>query len=148
MNKKISTLLIVVLNILSIEENNASTKLTTVDLHIRSIVLHNGWLYYIGSDGDTVSKDRISDIRSIICLNDHFENIGIDLPENNFRIFPNPVQDILFIESTDKKTIYKIFDCAGRCLLTGEETAVDVSSLKTGIYLMQINNKTLKFIKK
>ena len=33
---------------------------------VRSIILHSSWMYYKDEDGNTITKERISDIRSII----------------------------------------------------------------------------------
>lgn len=117
------------------------------DHTIRSIILHNGWCYFMGADGDEISRERISDIRSIVFLSDHSGGTDIiDVPEDNIRIFPNPVQEALFIESPGETT-YKIYDLDGRCLMSGEGNTINVSSLTKGTYLLQINNNTFKFIK-
>lgn len=120
---------------------------SSISAQTSSIVLHNGWLYFKNADGDIISRERISDIRSIVFTDNTQSGIQeIEIPENNIRIYPNPVQETLNIES-DKSVSFKIYDLDGRLLLNGDGNSIDVSSLKTGTYLLQINNNTLKFIK-
>lgn len=116
------------------------------DQPIRTIVLRHGWLYYMSSDGDVILQERISNVRTIV-FPENQTGIGIlDVPEDNIHIYPNPVQNMLYIESTDMPE-YQVFDIDGRCLLKGENSSIDVSLLKTGTYLLLINNQTFKFIK-
>lgn len=126
----------------------SAEKASTVnDQTIHSIVLHNGWLYLMSPDGDVIIRERISDIRSIVFPTNHSGTTDIiDVPEENIRIYPNPVQESLFIESAGDTT-YKIYDIDGSCLMSGEGNTINVSSLMKGTYLLQINNNTFKFIK-
>lgn len=120
---------------------------TANDQALRSIILHNGWLYFMSTDGDVILKERISDIRSIVFPSNHSGTTDIiDVQEENIRIYPNPVQESLFIKSADETT-YKIYDLDGRCLMSGDGNTINVSSLMKGTYLLQINNNTFKFIK-
>ena len=113
---------------------------------IRSIVLRHGWLYYMSTEGDVILQERISDVRTIVFNTDQPSTGILDIPEDDIRIYPNPVQNILYIESATVPE-YQIFDVDGRCLLKGENSSIDVSILKTGTYLLLINNQTFKFIK-
>lgn len=131
--------------------NNAnSTIASDLDANaqtVHSFVLRNGWLYMISTDGDVISRERISDIRSIVFLNNHSEETDIiEVLEDNIRIYPNPVQEALIIESADETT-YKVFDIDGKCLMNGKGKTICVSSLIKGTYLLKINNNTFKFIK-
>ena len=147
MKTKVIILLLTVLGVFCSNVDCAESVSTVDDQTIHSIVLHNGWLYFMSPNGDVILKERISDISSIIFPNDHSGGTDIiDVPEDDIRIYPNPVQETLFIESA-AETTYKIYDLDGRCLMSGEGKAVSVSSLMKGTYLLQINNNTFKFIK-
>lgn len=120
---------------------------TASEQAIHSIVLRNGWLYFMGADGAEISRERISDIRSLVFPSNHSGGSDIiEVPEDDIRIYPNPVQETLFVE-TSEETTYKIYDLDGRCLMSGEGNTINVSSLTKGTYLLQINNNTFKFIK-
>lgn len=71
---------------------------------------------------------------------------------NNLAFLPNPVKNILrvFTNKTDKVSIY---DIVGKEIflnfkVNDQETFVNVEGLANGIYLIKINEKTYKFIKK
>ncbi len=120
---------------------------TASEQAIHSIILRNGWLYFMSTDGDEISRERISDIRSIVFPSNHSGGLDvIELPEEHIRIYPNPVQETLYIESA-AETAYKVYDLDGRSLMSGEGNTINVSSLTKGTYLLQINNNTFKFIK-
>lgn len=73
--------------------------------------------------------------------------------KNDFSIYPNPVQDILYIRSNDEVTKAEIYDATGRILRTTgvKNNSVSVSDLKTGNYIIKIFTKsktmTYQFIK-
>jgi len=62
-----------------------------------------------------------------------------------FLISPNPVHSILTISS--ETSDYLISDMTGKKLLKGTGKTVDVSSFKTGVYFITIDNQVSKFIK-
>ena len=147
MNKKISALLIALVCLLSVEIYSVESMSTADGQAISSIVLHNGWISFISSDGEEISRERIADIRSIVFLSDHSGPTDIiDMQDGKIRIFPNPVQETLFVENSSE-TAYRIYDLDGRCLISGDGNMINVSPLTKGTYLLQINNNTLKFIK-
>lgn len=70
---------------------------------------------------------------------------------SNISFYPNPVNDLITI-SSDKYLIgstYEIFDLTGRLMLAGkfynQTSQIDLSQLKTGVYLLQVGqNRSLK----
>ncbi|GIZ08996.1 T9SS type A sorting domain-containing protein [Flavobacterium sp. UMI-01] len=87
-------------------------------------------------------------------------NLGLDDSKNTMTtiaVFPNPVDDKLsFTEAISKSfNQYKIIDINGKTIKLGEikTEQIDVSTLKTGNYFIQIvdknkTNKTIQFLKK
>lgn len=78
-----------------------------------------------------------------------------NIPVNNVKIYPNPVTNILNIETLDKSEIkvISISDMSGKVIYSGivENNAIDASFLKQGTYTLKLNNdssKTFKIIKK
>ena len=67
-------------------------------------------------------------------------------PENTFVIYPNPVEDMLFIQPREEPTQFsdlRIYDISGRIVLTstpGNNNVqyMDVSGLRSGIYMVEI----------
>ena len=67
---------------------------------------------------------------------------------SSFAMYPNPVEDDLFIEhNSDRELSYQVFDLKGKILFEGrlENSTINFSPLSTGVYIMKITdgNKTI-----
>lgn len=85
----------------------------------------------------------------LLTVNDPSKKIAI------VKIFPNPVQDYVNIESDKNFIAYDIIDESGKQILSKDfkENKIDISNLKIGVYfikLKSLSNETniVKFIKK
>lgn len=104
--------------------------------------------------GNTFNGRRIAYLRG---ADTHSFSQGVaglsdeSLPE--LQVYPNPVENTLFIESSDAGLIsVQIFDARGSVVLSPEafenSISIDMSSLVTGVYYAKIGNETgLKTIK-
>ncbi len=75
-------------------------------------------------------------------------------PINKFNVFPNPAQNNISIYQTNEKNDFsvKIFDQLGKHIITynslSNGNAIDISSLKSGLYILQCeSNQTSGYIK-
>lgn len=70
--------------------------------------------------------------------------------ENSFKIFPNPVENILTVTGVTSKI--RILNIMGETIYSesnlnnNSSTSIDVSGFKSGIYFIEINNVKQKFI--
>jgi uncharacterized repeat protein (TIGR01451 family) len=77
----------------------------------------------------------------------------INNDKTQFSVYPNPVQDVLFIKSKEKVVKAEIYDAAGRILNSTSPTnnSINVSELAKGNYIIKLSTKdktvTQKFIK-
>ncbi len=88
---------------------------------------------------------------------DYCQNLGslatseTSISEAN-RLYPNPVSDILFVDSKSKNTSYQILDASGRIVKSGSSVnfnnGINVSNLANGVYYLKIDSKVQQFIKK
>jgi hypothetical protein len=87
-------------------------------------------------------------------------NIGLSVQEEKvigFKIFPNPVSDLLYIKApeTTERSILTIYNVLGKMILQKDITEsinpIDVSSMASGLYLVKLQSKhstkTFKLIK-
>ena len=91
------------------------------------------------------------------CIDDwaaYSEECELGLEDNNlinFTIYPNPVQDVLFIESLQQIEKVKIYNLQGQIIIEDSTRSVDVSQLTPGLYFVQFSvdkkSITKKFIK-
>jgi len=67
----------------------------------------------------------------------------------DIKLYPNPARDILNISNTTNEE-YKIFDMGGKIVSSGklERGSVNVSSLISGVYVIQVGKISERFIKK
>ena len=107
----------------------------------------------VALDGDGAFGEEASHVVSIVKVEDE----GIDGVEEltSFRIYPNPVNDRLYIEAEVEIEEVVVYDIYGRQQLlsavSGQPLAIDVSELNSGIYFVRIKTVdevvTKRFIK-
>lgn len=97
-----------------------------------------------------ITNDRQSPV--IRCISNPNYHIGIE--ENGsskFKLFPNPVKDYITIESENLMNEWKIVSIEGKQMMTGKNTTklfqIDVNFLTPGIYFLNIENGSKKFVK-
>ena len=86
-----------------------------------------------------INVDNVRDLYhydTVLSTGDYGRNISVD-------IYPNPVQDHLFIKSKHQLNQITIYDLSGKKILKKSEnltktTSIDTSKLKTGVYLLQV----------
>lgn len=71
---------------------------------------------------------------------------------NSFSVYPNPTSGILNIKGLTQNTDVAIYSIAGQLILKDKinltDSKINVSELSSGIYFLNINKNTIKFIKK
>ena len=82
-----------------------------------------------------------------------FELIGesIEEHENKFEIYPNPVDDVLYIKSDNNIEEINIYNIVGIKVATvnGQQTTVniDMRGFNTGVYFVEVDGKTFRVIR-
>ena len=70
---------------------------------------------------------------------------------NDLRIYPNPANNQLFVQSEEAISQIRILNVEGRIMQTAQTSVLDISGLAKGIYFIQIETSkgkyTQKFIK-
>ena len=69
----------------------------------------------------------------------------------SLQVFPNPANDILFIEAEVEIEEVVVYDVFGRqqklSAISGQQSVIDVSELNAGIYIIKINTKEGNIVK-
>lgn len=117
-----------------------------------------GITFYLASLQSNNSLDETGDLaytrqKTITAiLPDTTSSISENELEKRFSVFPNPVADILTVETTlSLKTQYIIYDLTGTAKQTGSfvrRKEIDVTELAEGVYLIRIETAQGSFIKK
>lgn len=100
------------------------------------------------SDGNVAFK---------ITLPDNFlATVNSAKPSTDIKIYPNPAQDVLKVDTKGKISKYEIYDMSGKIVLknesTSENNSIDVSKLSKGNYILKLTidgkAQSKSFIKK
>ena len=83
-----------------------------------------------------------------------YHNSIVEPVENGFAIYPNPTNDILFVEMRHATLLpdqtYRITNLMGQTLLQGRITAetqqINIEKLPAGLYFISVGEETLKFV--
>jgi hypothetical protein len=117
---------------------------------VQKITFSEGSMVITSKTGNSDSYP-LSDVQKILfSLLTGIKDIGNDAG-NSISIYPNPVQDVLFVNGVAENTNINIFNTNGVLLQTTiakEKTVqLNVGTLPPDIYLLQSGNQTVKFIK-
>ncbi len=105
----------------------------------------------VALDGDGAFGEEASHIISIV---KDGNGEGVEEISSSFRIYPNPVNDVLYINAETEVEEVSVYDVYGRqqSTVNGQQSTIDVSRLNTGIYFVRIKTNdevvTRRFIKK
>jgi len=80
----------------------------------------------------------------------NLENLAVnDISQKSLKIYPNPVSDILKIDSQEKIESISIFDAQGKQVLTSTSASqLNMERFSAGIYLIKIKTKEREFTEK
>ena len=128
------------------------------------------WAYYLNENGQDQSryffvKEDNGNLLEIIARNDlgpgdlaSWKAVGtntglINRESSAKQLYPNPVNDWLTIPCASESVRVEIYDLKGTCLFSGtlsEEDAcqINVSFLNAGAYMVNVDGKTHKIIKR
>ncbi len=102
---------------------------------------HKGGYYTTGEQNLTFTTESCSFTNMKHTLSENLVSL------NNARVYPNPVKDILYVETNSDISNYEIYTIHGVKVLEGAESSIDVSNLKQGIYMIKVNKSISKFMK-
>ncbi len=101
-----------------------------------------------GTDGGVTDRGSILEYRytgALLALGE--DPVYTNESRLSFRMYPNPVSKVLFVESKAnmiKPLNYRLYDAEGKAVLTGtsrkDKFNVNVEKLKRGIYFMKVYN--------
>lgn len=100
------------------------------------------------TDGDGImdALDECPEEAGLESLNGCPEPVVLGIERNSKSVlYPNPTTGPIYFNECVE---YQVFNLFGHLLMTGEETQLDISNLKSGVYLIQINkNQHQKILK-
>ncbi|GAA0871855.1 hypothetical protein GCM10009117_10010 [Gangjinia marincola] len=87
-----------------------------------------------------------------VTIAENILNVDQPLIVQQLAVFPNPSSGNIFVEGLRESSSYVVFDYAGKILQKGivdsENNRIDLSVLAAGMYFLNLNNRTIKLLKK
>jgi polygalacturonase len=118
---------------------------------IKNITLENIYMRDNSEPAQTLAEMNITNTNSyIINLNIIVNPTGITGKETQADypvVYPNPATGSIEVKGKSEKAFVSVFDNAGRLIMETIHTQIDTSSFPSGIYFIQVENKTVKLIK-
>jgi hypothetical protein len=116
-----------------------------------SIVINNGRMQStVNAFGLDYSKSNVFVVDWIDIYEKDTSTGLLNQDVNNsewLKIYPNPVKDVLNIQSYDKVERIQVYDTMGKLILTSRnESIIDLKSLNTGIYLLKVQATGKNFV--
>ena len=84
------------------------------------------------------------------CLDVSSTNIAYEDDNVSFTVYPNPVNEILYVKNLIERTQVEIQNISGQMMFQGEVSStqpLDIRELPCGMYFLRVGNKVEKFIK-
>lgn len=102
----------------------------------------------LASGGSFASSQSTSFCVGSTGLSQFSETNEISSEGSRFEMYPNPVENVLFIDFNSTRNVsYEVLDMNGRILFKGalENSQIDFSPLSSGVYIMKVSdgNKTI-----
>lgn len=74
-----------------------------------------------------------------------------ELNKDHIVVYPNPVEDVIYIQSDAIIENVIVYDLYGRVITSGNSTTISAAELETGVYLLTVEtasgSKTMRFVK-
>ena len=124
---------------------------------VQRITFNAGSVTVVSKDGQT-TPFSLSEVQKILFSRETGIS-GIDevtesaaANTNRILLYPNPVQDVLYVEGIEENTMIRIFNIKGALFQSAiakeKEVQLNVGALPQGMYILQAGNQAIRFIKK
>ena len=128
-------------------QTRTGTDLTNDIAKIGKWMFENQNLLLIGKDGAILAQEPIDNVRKIIFTNNPASDINNVFESNTYIVYPNPTQDALHIKGATDTTPVRVYTMDGKLVNSTKGQIINVQSLATGTYLLQIGTQVARFIK-
>lgn len=108
------------------------------------LVVNNGGVSMQVNSKDGKSADGF---RTIV-FSDVEAGESTQMSEVKLSVYPNPVEKVITVVGLDENADLKIVDMKGTLVKSVSGQSIEVEDLKSGMYLLSVNGKVVKFIKK
>lgn len=112
----------------------------------------DGKFILVSTDGEVLAeKASVYDVRKVVFKSEQ-ASTATDETTAQLTVYPNPTQDVLFLDGLIEGETVRIYSLEGRLLMSevalqGGAVQLRVASLAEGTYLLQMGTEIVKIIK-
>jgi len=129
-----------------LSESEQATVLSTIG-YVR---LRNDSMFIYSMADILLGQNCLSKVRKVTYEDRTIDAIEEVQSSSSIMVYPNPTHEALIIKNADCDKV-RVFNMSGQLLITAPLydgcATLNVSSLSTGTYLLQLNTELVKFIK-
>jgi polygalacturonase len=114
---------------------------------IKNITLENIYMLNSAEPAQTLAEMNITSTNNYVINLQILTTTGIPKVQSNFQVYPNPTTGMVYIRNKLANSPVAIYNNAGRLILETASAQIDTSSFPNGIYLVKVENQTIKLIK-
>lgn len=95
----------------------------------------------VRDDFDQNGENELQDAGSAFVF--YHENLKVEdlnTTDNWVKVYPNPVKNILHIDSSEKIKSAELYEATGRLIISSSEKSIEISTLPKGVYFLNITN--------
>lgn len=105
----------------------------------------------ISVDGEELASCNLYEVRKLT-FSDSSTDVGNNFSLNEVSFYPNPTQNVLFVNGLNSNEIVRLYTLNGVLLSTHKASnegnlQLDVAQLSQGSYILQVGIQVVKFIK-
>ena len=107
-------------------------------------------LQLISPEGVLLASEETGNIKKIVFDAESgkaTDLTGSQSAESQILVYPNPTNDILYVQGVGKGTSLRVFSMQGELLISAQGNECSVEELPVGTYLLQIGVQVVRFIK-
>jgi len=127
------------------EAENITFTVTPETGYILKSILLDG--VEITSELELTIDNKAAKRLSVVFEIDQITSINNNEDASKISIYPNPTTDFVNIDGELIAPIL-LFDCTGKKIMETRQNRIDISFLESGIYILNVNNKPYKVIKR
>ncbi len=112
----------------------------------------DGKFILVSTEGEVLAeKASVYDVRKVV-FKSELTPVATDETTAQLTVYPNPTQDVLFIDGLTEGETVRIYSLEGRLLMSEvalheDSVQLSVASLAEGTYLLQMGTEIVKIIK-
>ncbi|MBE6330176.1 MAG: T9SS type A sorting domain-containing protein [Bacteroidales bacterium] len=115
---------------------------------IRKIEFKEDKINITDSKGNYFISNKLDQVKKIYFQKGEENNVFNTASERNISVYPNPTTNVLHIKGITEDEKVNLYNQDGKLIKSCQETEINMDDLPQGLYLLKVNTKVFKVVKK